>query len=132
MSNPDENNADEALYRLEGTTGEQRGGLVIMKKGQSSDVDRHEFKQPAPRQSFLGLDKLAAAKRLHAVEPDATEKVKKIKSTQHERLHPFLFMLALIQWLHACTLTHVPTACTNRSVSACMSFVAVMYWYYSA
>jgi len=82
MNTADENDADDALYRLEGTGGEQRGGLVIMKKGQSSDVDRHEFKRPAPRQSLLGLDKLAASKRLHAVESDTAEKA---KSTQRER-----------------------------------------------
>jgi len=84
MNNSDEN---DAVYRLEGTSGEQRGGLVIMKKGHSADVDRHEFKRPAPRQSLLGLDKLAASKRQHVVEPDAA---KKIKSTQHERLHFYI------------------------------------------
>lgn len=83
MKNADENDADDAVYRLEGTSGEQRGGLVIMKKGQSADVDRHEFKQPAPKQSLLGLDKLAARKRLQAVEPDTAENV---KNTQRERL----------------------------------------------
>jgi len=84
MNNSDEN---DALYRLEGTSGEERGGLVIMKKGQSADVDRHEFKQPAPRQSLLGLDKLAARKRQYGVEPDAA---KKVNSTQHERLYFYL------------------------------------------
>ena len=83
MNIADENDADDAIYRLEGTSGEQRGGLVIMKKGQSADVDRHEFKRPAPKQSLLGLDKLAASKRLQAVEPDTAEKV---KNTQRERL----------------------------------------------
>jgi len=82
MHNVDENDADDAVYRLEGTSGEQRGGLVIMKKGQSADVDRHEFKRPAARQSLLGLDKLAASKRLHAVEQDTAEIV---KDTQRER-----------------------------------------------
>lgn len=80
--NIDENGADDMLYRLEGTRGEQRGGLIIMKKGQSADVDRQKFKQPAPKQSLLGLDKLAAHKRLHDAEADTTDKVK-IK--QHER-----------------------------------------------
>ena len=81
--NNDENDTDDTLYRLEGTSGDQRGGLVIMKKGQSADVDRHEFKRPAPRQSLLGLDKLAASKRRHAAaETDAAEKV---KNAQRER-----------------------------------------------
>jgi len=82
MSNADENDADDAVYRLEGTSGEQRGGLVIMKKGQSADVDRHEFKRPAAKQSLLGLDKLAgvaASKRLRAVEQDTAGKVKDIQ-----------------------------------------------------
>jgi len=83
MNDADENDADDAVYRLEGTSGEQRGGLVIMKKGQSADVDRHEFKQPASRQSLLGLDKLAANKRLRAVEQDTAEKVK--DTQQRER-----------------------------------------------
>jgi len=82
MNDGDENDADDTLYRLEGTSREQRGGLVIMKKDKSADVDRHEFKQPAPRQSLLGLDKLAASKRLRAVEPDTAENV---KNTQRER-----------------------------------------------
>jgi len=77
MNNSDGN---DSVYRLEGTSGEQRGGLVIMKKGQSADVDRHEFKRPAPRQSLLGLDKLAASKRQQIAEQDAA------KSTQHGRL----------------------------------------------
>jgi len=87
------NSDDNAVYRLEGTSGEQRGGLVIMKKGQSADVDRHEFKQPAPRQSLLGLDKLAASKRQHTVEPDAA---KKVKGIQHERLHLLLSKLFIL------------------------------------
>ena len=82
MNNATEDYTDDAIYRLEGTSGEQRGGLVIMKKGQSADTARHEFKQPAPRQSVLGLDKLAASKRLEASEPHAAEK---IKNTLRER-----------------------------------------------
>jgi len=77
MNNGDEKAADDAVYRLEGTGGDQRGGLVIMKKGQqSADVERHKFKQPAARQSLLGLDKLAASKRLRAGEQDTVERVK--------------------------------------------------------
>ena len=82
MNNTDENDTDDAVHRLEGTSGEQRGGLVIMKKGQSANVNRHEFKQPTSRQSLLGLDKLAASKRLRAAEQDTAEKV---KNTQRER-----------------------------------------------
>jgi len=75
MNNAEENDADDALYRLEGTRGDQRGGLVLMKNGQSADVNRHEFKKPAPRHSLLGLDKLAASKRAQAVEQDTADKV---------------------------------------------------------
>lgn len=50
----------ESLHRLEGSTGQEKGGLVIMKKkGPSEDSPVHTFKKP----SLLGLDKLAAAKR---------------------------------------------------------------------
>jgi len=82
MNNTDVDNTDKALYRLEGTSDEQPGGLVIMKKGQSADIDRHEFKRPVPRQSLLGLDKLAAIKRQNAVEQDTAEQV---KSSQRQR-----------------------------------------------
>lgn len=52
---------DPTLHRLEGTQGNEKGGLVIMKKKSNSDF---EFKKPAtPRTSILGLDKLAASKR---------------------------------------------------------------------
>ncbi|XP_060516896.1 pre-mRNA-splicing factor ATP-dependent RNA helicase PRP16 [Cylas formicarius] len=46
---------DEGLHRLEGTTGSEKGGLVVKKKSTST------FK--VPQVSLLGLDRLAAAKR---------------------------------------------------------------------
>lgn len=53
---------DEPLHRLEGTSGNERGGLSIMKKGPSGGADNlHVFK--APRASLLGLDKLAKKKQ---------------------------------------------------------------------
>lgn len=47
---------DESLHRLEGTSGDAPGGLIIKKKDQSAEF---QFAKP----SLLGLDKLAAAKR---------------------------------------------------------------------
>lgn len=55
---------DPSLHRLEGSRGNEKGGLIIKKK---SNVDKsHEFTKPqlSPRTSLLGLDKLAAAKRM--------------------------------------------------------------------
>jgi len=46
----------ESVSRLEGSTGDEVGGLIIKKKS----VVEHEFKRPdIPRKSLLGLDKLA-------------------------------------------------------------------------
>lgn len=58
----------DGVFRLEGSSGAQKGGLVIMKKGPASDSNQHEFKQPSAvaRQSLLGLDKLASIKRAEA------------------------------------------------------------------
>lgn len=47
--------------RLEGSSGNQKGGLIIKKKNPSNDDDII-FKKPQAR-SLLGLDKLAAKKR---------------------------------------------------------------------
>lgn len=46
---------DDGLHRLEGTTGNEQGGLIIKKKKEPT------FKVPKP--SLLGLDRLAAQKR---------------------------------------------------------------------
>uniref|UniRef100_A0A0B7ADJ4 RNA helicase n=1 Tax=Arion vulgaris TaxID=1028688 RepID=A0A0B7ADJ4_9EUPU len=56
---------DEDIHRLEGSRGNDSGGLIIMKKGPSKgDETSHTFKKPdVPRVSLLGLDKLSAAKR---------------------------------------------------------------------
>ena len=56
---------DPSIHMLEGSSGNEPGGLIIMKKGPgpSSDKDKHVFKTPAPRTSVLGLDRLAAEKR---------------------------------------------------------------------
>ena len=45
-----------SLNRLEGTTGNEKGGLVIMKKGPSSAESSHAFKAPVglPPRSLLG------------------------------------------------------------------------------
>lgn len=47
---------DENLHRLEGTSGDAPGGLIIKKKEPPAEF---QFAKP----SLLGLDKLAAAKR---------------------------------------------------------------------
>lgn len=47
---------DENLHRLEGTSGDAPGGLIIKKKDKPAEF---QFAKP----SLLGLDKLAAAKR---------------------------------------------------------------------
>lgn len=47
---------DENLHRLEGTSSNVVGGLIIKKK---EDPEEFQFAKP----SLLGLDKLAAAKR---------------------------------------------------------------------
>lgn len=47
---------DENIHRLEGTSGETKGGLIIIKKDKPEEF---QFAKP----SLLGLDKLAAARR---------------------------------------------------------------------
>ena len=54
-----EPDTDPKLHRLEGSSGREKGGLIIKKKSQASE-EAHVFKKP----SLLGLDRLAAAKRL--------------------------------------------------------------------
>lgn len=70
---------DDTISCLEGTSGNEKGGLIIMKKGPSSDTDKHKFKMPtsvAPKASVLGLDKLAAMKRKQDSELIDTKKSK--------------------------------------------------------
>ena len=62
-SKDEEVEGDRSVHQLAGTSGNEKGGLVLMKKGPTTDSDTHVFKMPAPRSSLLGLDKLAAAKR---------------------------------------------------------------------
>ena len=70
---------DASLNCLEGTTGKEKGGLVIMKKGPSENKNQHTFKVPVglpPRSSVLGLDKLAELKRKQDEEFKASKKSK--------------------------------------------------------
>lgn len=54
---------DGGVHRLEGSSGEEQGGLVIMKKKPDGETP-HTFKKPdMPKVSLFGLDKLAALKR---------------------------------------------------------------------
>lgn len=71
--NPDD---DPALHRLEGSMGDMKGGLVIMKKGPAHDNDKHTFKKP----SLLGLDKLAASKRSADVDNGGMKKKSRVTS----------------------------------------------------
>ncbi|KAH9495949.1 Pre-mRNA-splicing factor ATP-dependent RNA helicase PRP16 [Bulinus truncatus] len=73
---------DEDIHRLEGTSGKETGGLIIMKKGPSKDgVTTHTFKKPdMPKVSLLGLDRLAAAKRGEESDVSLTPKRSKISS----------------------------------------------------
>ena len=75
MSHLDPDN-DPSIHRLEGSSGNEKGGLVIMKKGPASAQDKHVFKVPAPRASILGLDKLAAAKKKQQQEDQEKEERK--------------------------------------------------------
>ena len=75
-------NDDASIHRLEGSSGEQKGGLVIMKKGPSSGAEQHVFKAPEMRGSMLGLDRLAAAKR--KLKEDEGEETKKSKVTSYK------------------------------------------------
>ncbi|XP_076470815.1 pre-mRNA-splicing factor ATP-dependent RNA helicase PRP16-like [Babylonia areolata] len=73
---------DGDVHRLEGSSGQEQGGLVIMKKKPSGDA--HTFKKPdipRPKVSLLGLDKLAALKRqTDSSEGGLTPKRSKISS----------------------------------------------------
>jgi hypothetical protein len=72
------------VHRLEGSSGQERGGLVIMKKKTSGEG--HTFKKPdAPKVSLFGLDKLAALKRqTEGSEGNATPKRSKVSSYDDE------------------------------------------------
>lgn len=56
----------DAVSRLEGSSGDEKGGLVIMKKKAAPNSGDVVFKAPAPKASLFGLDKLAAEKRKEA------------------------------------------------------------------
>ncbi|XP_035826324.1 pre-mRNA-splicing factor ATP-dependent RNA helicase PRP16 [Aplysia californica] len=73
---------DEEIHRLEGSSGQEQGGLLIMKKGPSKSADNsHKFKKPdTPRISLLGLDRLAAAKRDAQEDASSTPKRSKVLS----------------------------------------------------
>lgn len=69
---------DDNLDRLDGSKGDEKGGLIIMKQ-KSADGNQHVFKSPStPRGSVLGLDKLAAEKRKEQE-----------KAGEHKSAHPF-------------------------------------------
>ena len=83
MSHLDPDN-DPSIHRLEGSSGNQKGGLVIMKKGPASSQDKHVFKVPAPRASILGLDKLAAAKKKQQQDQEKEERKSRVTSYRDE------------------------------------------------
>ncbi|XP_046397224.1 pre-mRNA-splicing factor ATP-dependent RNA helicase PRP16 [Ischnura elegans] len=63
---------DSDIYRLEGSKNEV-GGLIVKKKPVASDPT---FKTPLPRQSLLGLDKLAALRKKEKEEELEVERTK--------------------------------------------------------
>ena len=65
---------NDSIHRLKGTSGTEKGGLIIMKKGPANDSSQHTFK--VPQVSLLGLDKLAAAKRKAQYEENDKKKSK--------------------------------------------------------
>ena len=69
---------DPALHRLEGSSGNQVGGLILMKKTPTDSADKHSFKKPVG--SLLGLDKLAAIKRKQDERSDDRKKKSKVMS----------------------------------------------------
>lgn len=75
---------DGGIHRLEGTSGQEQGGLVIMKKKPSGEA--HTFKKPdMPKVSLFGLDKLAALKReTENLEGGTTPKRSKVSSYRDE------------------------------------------------
>lgn len=77
---------DSSIHRLEGSSGSEKGGLIIMKKGPSKDTEQHSFKKPdLPKVSLLGLDKLAAAKRKQAdLNENAEQKRSKVLSYKND------------------------------------------------
>ncbi|GFR79064.1 pre-mRNA-splicing factor ATP-dependent RNA helicase PRP16-like [Elysia marginata] len=75
---------DSDIHRLEGSSGNESGGLVIMKKGPSKGSDAHHFKKPEmPRSSILGLDRLAAAKRNMSSSSSGSSTPKRSKVTSY-------------------------------------------------
>lgn len=82
MSSFVEPDDDPSLHRLEGSTGKEKGGLIIKKKS------NHEFTKPkqvaSPRVSLLGLDRLAAAKRLGDRPDDDLRKKSRVMSYQDD------------------------------------------------
>ena len=38
---------DPSLHRIEGSSGTEKGGLIIMKKGPAQDANKHEFRKPS-------------------------------------------------------------------------------------
>ena len=65
---------DPSVHRLEGSSGNEKGGLVIMKKGPSADSGQHVFLPPPARSSLLGLDRLAAVRRKQQEDEDLQRK----------------------------------------------------------
>lgn len=67
-----------SIDRLAGSDLTEKGGLVFPKKSESGNSTPHEsFKKP--KSSLLGLDKLAAKKRVEAEESGASSSVPAFK-----------------------------------------------------
>ncbi|XP_050397027.1 pre-mRNA-splicing factor ATP-dependent RNA helicase PRP16 [Patella vulgata] len=75
-------NDEESVHMLEGTSGKEIGGLVVMKKGPSNNKESFKFTKPSV--SLLGLDRLAAEKRLSQQNENRSSKKSKIMSFRDE------------------------------------------------
>lgn len=75
----------ESIHRLEGSSEESKGGLILMKKRITPDDDNSlTFKKP--KTSLLGLDRLAAIKN-KIREEEEVDKDKKWKEKKRSSFH---------------------------------------------
>lgn len=68
---------NDDVHRLKGSSGHEKGGLVIMKK--RKDESQADDTMAPPKKSMFGLDKLASQKRKEQAELD--------RSTSDEKTH---------------------------------------------
>lgn len=77
----------ESIHRLEGSSGEEsKGGLILMKKRCTPDDDSNSLTFKKPKTSLLGLDRLAAIKN-KIREEEEVDKDKKWKEKKRSSFH---------------------------------------------